>query len=108
MKQPVRKRDPSFLVAAALAGAGGLLAIGFAVAMPFWTARHGRPWTSAFSLIAAWGCAALAGCYAALSTYFASGDPPETPPKGGVRAPGLRVLEGGKRADAPTRERNAA
>ena len=84
-----------------------MLAIAFTVAMPFWTAAHHRPWSSAFAEIAAWGCVALAGCYASIRTYFDSGDPPERPPRGGL--PALRLVEGGAApVEAPRSERDAA
>ena len=89
-----RKRDSSFLVMAAIAGAGGVLAIGFSIGFPLWALLHGRPYAPAFSLFAAWGVAALAGAVACLRTYRVSDGEPRRPPPGGLR------LELVKNADA--------
>jgi hypothetical protein len=103
-----RKRDRSFLVMAALAGTGGLLAVGMAIGLPIWRSRHGLPYTPEFSLFAAWGFAALAGAYACLKTYFIT-DPPRRPPHGGLP---LTVLHGtsavAAERGAPATERRAA
>jgi hypothetical protein len=80
-----RKKDPSFLTMAAIAGIGGLMAIVFAIGSPIWAAHEGHPYTPAFALFAAWGLAALAGSWACLNTYFISDKPLPPPPRGGVR-----------------------
>jgi hypothetical protein len=79
-------RDPVFLQMAALAGAGGIGAIGCAIGLPLYSALRGHPVSPAFALFAAWGFAALAGAYACLRTYAISGDVgPRRPPRGGLR-----------------------
>jgi hypothetical protein len=80
-----RKKDPSFLTMAAIAGLGGIMAIVFAIGSPIWAAHEGHPYTPAFALFAAWGLAALAGSWACLNTYFISDKPLPPPPRGGVR-----------------------
>jgi hypothetical protein len=80
-----RKRDTSFLVMAAIAATGGVLAIGFSIGFPIWAVLHGRPYTPAFSLFAAWGVAALAGAFACLRTYQVTDGRPRNPPPGGLR-----------------------
>ena len=77
---------------AALAGAGGLLAVGMAIALPIWRSRHGLAYTPEFSLFAAWGFAALAGAYACLKTYFLTDAPRPRPPRSGLP---LTVLHDG-------------
>jgi hypothetical protein len=88
-----RRRDSSFLVIAALAGIGGVMAIAFAIAFPLWAHAHHRSSTPAFMLFAAWGIAALGGAWACIQTYLLSSDP-NGPRGGGVR---LRLV---KNADA--------
>ena len=80
-----RERDPAFLAMAAVAAAGGVLAIAFAIGLPIWASLHGRPYTPVFSLFAAWGVAALAGAYACFATYRLTDVPPRRPPGGGER-----------------------
>jgi hypothetical protein len=104
-----RPRDRSFLYIAALAAAGGVLALGGAVAIPVYHALHHRPVTPEFFFFGVWGFIALCGAAGCIHTYFISGDPPQKPPKGGVPVRALRVLEGGKaRSDAPDANERAA
>ena len=77
-------RDPAFLRMAIIAGTGGVLAIVFSIGFPIWMFLHGRPYTPAFSLFAAWGLAALGGAYACTKTYMISGIDPDRPPRGGI------------------------
>ena len=92
---------------AAVAAAGGILAIAFSIGFPIWAWRHGRPYTPAFSLFAAWGIAALAGAYACVRTYLISDDP-HRPPRGGVRLELRRRSETAARGDAERDTRRAA
>lgn len=78
-----RRRDPTFLRLACVAGAGGVAAIATSVWATVRTASHGHP-TSTFFFFSLWGLAALAGAAANIATYFQTGDPPEKPPRGGL------------------------
>jgi hypothetical protein len=69
---------------AALAGTGGVLAVGLAIGLPIWRSRHGLGYMPEFSLFAAWGIAALGGAYACLQTYFITDQPPPRPPRSGL------------------------
>ena len=91
-----RPRDRSFLHIAALAAAGGLLALGCAIGFPVYAVLHHRPVTPEFFFFGVWGFIALCGAAGCIHTYLISGDPPEKPPKGGVPVRELRVIEGGK------------
>jgi hypothetical protein len=103
-----RKRDPAFLHMAAVAATGGVLAIAFAIGFPIWTWQHGRPYTPAFSLFAAWGVAALAGAYACVRTYLLS-DAPDRPRGGGVRLALVKSADAlPARGEAQHREQRAA
>ncbi|MGD0473290.1 MAG: hypothetical protein ABSB70_08725 [Candidatus Velthaea sp.] len=103
MKQR-RPRDQSFLHIAALAAAGGLLAVGCAIFLPLDGWLHHRPVTPEFFFFGLWGFVALCGAAGCIHTYFISGDPSGKPPKGGVPLRELHVLEGGK----PATESDAA
>jgi hypothetical protein len=87
-----RKKDPAFLVMAAIAGFGGLLNVCFAIALGVRTAMHGHHYTPFFSIFAIWGLCALAGAYACIATYRLSDATPPPPPRGGRR---LEVITGG-------------
>lgn len=84
-----RKRDPSFLYMAAIAGCGGVLAILFSIGMPLWMHAHGKPVSPAIGLLSCWGIFVLCGAYACIQTYLIS-DPSDKPPRGGVH---LTVIE---------------
>jgi hypothetical protein len=88
-----RKPDPSFLYMAAVAAAGGLLAICVSIGYPLWQAAHGQPYRPAFMLFAGWGVASLSGAYACWRTYLLTDSPPPRPPGGGVRLEFRRVAE---------------
>jgi len=103
MKQR-RPRDQSFLHIAALAAAGGLLAVGCAIFLPLDGWLHHRPVTPEFFFFGLWGFVALCGAAGCIHTYFISGDPSGKPPKRGVPLRELHVLEGGK----PATESDAA
>lgn len=105
-----RKRDQSFLHIAAFAGTGGLLAVGFSIGMPVSAWMHGKEATPAFFFFGIWGFLALMGSAASIHTYFQSGDPPDKPPKGGIKVREFGVIEGGKAAAEPVRsdDRKAA
>jgi len=93
-----RKKDPAFLLMAAIAGLGGLLNVIFAIGLAIWSAIHGRPYTPFFSIFAIWGFCALAGAYACIQTYRLSDATPPPPPRGGRR---LEVITGGAVPVAP-------
>jgi hypothetical protein len=93
-----RKKDPAFLLMAAIAGIGGLLNVIFAIGLAIWTAMHGRHYTPFFSIFAIWGFCALAGAYACIQTYRLSDATPPRPPRGGRR---LEVITGGALPVAP-------
>ncbi len=92
-----RPRERSFLHIAAFAGAGGILSLGCSIAIPLYNAMHHRPVTPEFFFFGIWGLLALGGAAACIHTYFISGDPPDTPPKGGVPVREFSVLEGGRK-----------
>jgi hypothetical protein len=93
-----RKKDPSFLYMAAIAGTGGLMNILFAIGSAVWTSMHGRPYTPFFGLFAIWGIAALYGAYACLATYRLTDDPTPRPPPGGLR---LELIKGAEPVPLP-------
>ncbi len=93
-----RKKDPAFLLMAAIAGVGGLLNVTFAIGLGIWTAMHGHRYTPFFSIFAIWGFCALAGAYACIQTYRLSDATPPPPPRGGRR---LEVIAGGAVPVAP-------
>ena len=79
-----RTRDSSFLYMAALAGAGGLLAIVASIGVPIWMSFHGRHYEPAFSLFTGWGVAALGGAYGCLHTYWLTDSLRPPGPHGGM------------------------
>lgn len=91
-----RPRERSFLHIAALAGAGGILSLSFAIGIPVLNALHHRPVTPEFFFFGVWGLLALCGAAGCIHTYLISGDPPEKPPKGGVPVRSFELIEGGK------------
>jgi hypothetical protein len=98
-----RRRDPTFLYMAILAGSGGLLAIVASIGMPLWMDAHGHHVSPAIMLLACWGIFALLGAVACVQTYLLS-DPTDRPPRGGVH---LTVIDGGQ-APPPQPEELAA
>ncbi len=110
MKQR-RARESSFLHIAAFAGAGGLLALGFAIGIPVSESLHHRPVTPEFFFFGVWGLLALMGAAGCIHTYLISGDPPSRPPKGGLPVREFSVIEGGAQRTTTTsdqRSRRAA
>ncbi len=89
-----RKKDPAFLMMAAIAGFGGLLNVVFAIGLAVWAGMHGKHYTPFFSIFAIWGFCALAGAYACLQTYRLSDETSPPPPRGGRR---FDVITGGAR-----------
>jgi hypothetical protein len=79
-----RRRDPTFLRLAAIAGLGGVGAIATSVVVTLRSMHGGHP-TSTYFFFSLWGIAALAGAAANIATYYQSGDPPGRPPRGGKR-----------------------
>ncbi len=79
-----RRRDPTFLRLAAIAGLGGVGAIATSVVVTLRSMHGGHP-TSTYFFFSLWGIAALAGAAANIATFFQSGDPPQKPPRGGKR-----------------------
>jgi hypothetical protein len=80
----IRRRDPTFLYLAVLAGLGGVMAIAFAIGLPLWARAHGRNISPEFMLFSAWGIAALGGAWACIQTYLLS-TTPDHPPRGGAQ-----------------------
>jgi len=85
-----RRRDPSFLYMAALAGTGGAMGIVLSIGIPIWAWFHGQPYNPAFSLFAGWGVAALMGAYACVHTYLLTDSVPPPYPDGGQPVAELR------------------
>jgi hypothetical protein len=84
-----------------LAGAGGLLTIGFSIGIPVEAALHHEPYTPAFFFFSVWGLAAICGCAACINTYLTSGSPPgDRPPPGGLRERSFTLIEGGAKTEA--------
>ena len=102
-----RRRDPTFLRLACLAGVGGFAAIGTSI---FATVRtmHGSHPTSTYFFFSLWGIAALAGAAANVATYYQSGDPPKKPPRGGKRVDAPISLDSRRPAETDVRDRKAA
>ena len=106
-EKPRRRRDPTFLHLAMFAGAGGIGAIATSVIATVVTWHGGHPNTT-FFFFSLWGLAALAGAAANVVVYFQSGDPPEKPPRGGVRLAPVTRLETRAAQKAAESERRAA
>jgi hypothetical protein len=108
MKAP-SKRNPQFLIAAALAGFGGLTCIATSVGFPLWAIAHGRPVEPTFVFFSLWGVMALAGAAANIYTYLESGPPPQKPRGGGQPLASIHTLDARRaRAANPEAERRAA
>lgn len=103
------KRDKTFLICAAIAGIGGVLAIATSIGLPLLAWAHGRPAQPTYILFSAWGMAALAGCAANVYVYFQSGPPPDKPRGGGQPAVQLHLIEGrAQKLPVAEQERRAA
>ncbi len=102
-----RRRDPTFLRLACLAGAGGLAAIGTSIIATVRT-MHGSHPTTTYFFFSLWGIAALAGAAANVATYYQSGDPPKKPPRGGKRVDAPISLDSRRAVESDAGERKAA
>jgi hypothetical protein len=87
-----------------------VLAIVLSIGIPIWVSLHGQPYNPAFSLFAAWGVAALGGCFGSLHTYYLNDPSPPKPPRGGIPVLVLAPPVAARASSEPTleRERRAA
>ncbi len=106
MRRPPSRRDPQFLWMALLAGATGTIAVGWSIGLPVYQALHGGHPSWIIVHLSAWGFIALAGAVACVHTYFQTGKPPRTPPRGGTRVVPLRLVKPAKAPPIAAAERD--